>query len=66
VRDRLNAAGRVPAFPDDRVLVAARLDRGALVDAVQHLEQVAVLLFLGDLQQVEFLGHVRRALESKR
>ena len=57
VGDGFHAAGGVAAFPDDRVGVAARLGLGAGVDAVEHLEQVAVLLFLGDLQQVECGGH---------
>ena len=57
VGDRLYAAGTVAPLPNNRVGVAARLDFRAVVDAVQHLEQVAVLLFLGDLQQVEFVSH---------
>ena len=55
VRDRLHAAVLIAAFPDHRVGNPARLDLGALVDAVQRLEQVAALFFLGDLQQVEFV-----------
>jgi hypothetical protein len=55
VGDGLHPAGEVAAFPDDGVGVAAGLDLGALVNAVQKLEEVSVLFFLGDLQQVE--GH---------
>ena len=38
-------------------LDAARLHLGPLVDAVQQLEQIAVLFFLRDLQQVEAFSH---------
>jgi hypothetical protein len=48
------------AFPDNGVAIAAGLDFGALVEAVQKLEEVAVLLFLGDLEQVE--GHGERGI----
>ncbi len=57
VGDRLHPARRVAAFPDDGVAIAARLDLGALVDAVEKPEEVAVLLFFGDFVQVEGHGH---------
>ncbi|MCX7154079.1 MAG: hypothetical protein NT115_16635 [Proteobacteria bacterium] len=50
VRHRLDAAGRVATLPDDGIVDAARLGGRALVNTVEHLEQVAVLLFLGDFE----------------
>jgi hypothetical protein len=56
--DGLYTACGIAAFPNDGIRDAARLGSRALVDAIQHFEQIAVLFFLSDFQQVDLGVHV--------
>ena len=57
-----DAASGAATFPDDCVGAIGRFDGRTLVNAIKHFEEVAVLLFLSDFQQIEILCHERRTL----
>ena len=57
-----DAASGAAAFPDDGIGTIGRFNSRALVNAIKHFEEVAVLLFLSDFQQIEILCHERRTL----
>jgi hypothetical protein len=63
------ATGLTPpaAFPPSQMIASGYpvgLPAETLVDAVEQLEEIAFLLFLGDFQQVELLCHERKTSVS--